>query len=189
MRLKVCTVGVVIPLAAAFAVSTAPVASAAAPPSAPFARTAVRDVGVCSARSEVTLEARTALRDRIGLRDRIELDLRVFTNRAGDVWRVRITQNDRAIAAQTAVARPVRIGVRPPLARRAAALTVRQVAINMRGLDRFMARATNLRTGELCTAQVTVRADRPVVRPPVRVRPPIQRMLPPVERVRPPIAG
>jgi hypothetical protein len=180
MNLKTCTVGIVIPLVAALAVSTAPAAAAAvAPPRAPLDRTVVRDVGVCSARSVVTLDARTALRAA-----RITLDLRIVTNRAGDVWRVRLTQNDRAIANQTALARPLRIGVRPPIARRAAALEVRAVAINQRGLDRFMARAVNVRTGEVCTARALVRADREVVRPPIqRVRPPFVR--PPF--VRPPI--
>jgi hypothetical protein len=188
MSLKVCTVGIVIPLAAALAVSTAPVASAAVTPqSTPFAPTVVRDLGVCSARSEVTLDARNTFRGRV------TLELRLFANRAGQPWRVLFTQNGAAIANRTEITRPLRVGVRPPLARRVASLEVRQVAINTRGADRFMARATNLRTGETCTARVLVRAARPIFRPPVRVlppiervRPPIQRIFPPIERVRPP---
>jgi hypothetical protein len=117
------------------------------------------------------------------LRNRITLDLRLFSNRAGQLWRVRITQNGLAIATQTAITRPT--GVRPPFTRRAASLTVREVADNMQGVDRFMARATNLRTGETCTARVLVRADRQFVRPPIdRVIRPIE---PPTRRVNPPI--
>jgi hypothetical protein len=174
MNLKVCTVGIVIPLVAALAVSTAPAATAAVTaPQAPLASSVVQDIGICSGRSEVVLNARNALRNRI------TLDLRVFTNRAGDVWRVRITQNGLPIANQAAVARPDRIGVRPPLARRAASLTVRETAIDRRGVDRFVAMARNVRTGEVCTAREQVRDQ--------FVRPPFERVRPPIDRVRPPI--
>jgi hypothetical protein len=151
MSLKVCTVGIVIPLAAALAVSTAPAAAAAvAPPRAPLARNVVQDIGVCSGRSEVTLTARTAFRNRI------TLDLMLFSNRAGQPWRVRITQNGFGIATQTALTRPTFQRVRFPIARRAASLTVREAAIDRRGVDRFVAMARNLRTGEVCTARVQV---------------------------------
>jgi len=151
MSPKSWTVGMMIPLAAATVVSAAPSATALTP-SAPVAGTAAQVIGVCSGRSTAELTART------NVRDQIVLNFRVFTNRAGETWRVRITQNGAAIANETAFTRPAR-GVRPP-ARRAASLAVREVADNMRGIDRFVVRATNPRSGETCTARIQVREDR-----------------------------
>jgi len=172
MNKKFLSAGMIIPLAAAAVVSTAP-SAAAAPRTDPLVRGVVRDVGICTGRSDVTLTARNAR-----LRDQIVLTVRIVTNRAGQQWRVRITQNGQPLAARVAVTRPIiaqRPPVRPPLARRAE-LMVREVAADTRGVDRFTARATNINTGETCTAQVAVRDDR-VVRPPIGddrvVRPPI----------------
>ena len=173
MNKKFWSVGMIIPLAAAAVVSTGP-SAAAAPQTDPFARGVVRDIGVCTGRSDITLTARD-----VRLRG-IVLDLRIVTNRAGQQWRVRINQNGFPLVTRVAFTRPIfaqRPPFRPPLARRAE-LNVRAVAVDRRGfVDRFNARATNLNTGETCTAQVVVRQDRvvrPPVRPPFPMRPPVR---------------
>ena len=168
MNKKFWSVGMIIPLAAATVVSTAP-SAAAVPQTDPVARGVVRDIGICSGRSEIILTARERA---ARLQDRIALDVRILTNRAGQQWRVRLIQNGQPLVATVAVARPI---ARPPVARRAAVVEVRAVAQDRRGVDRFVARAVNVNTGETCTAQVVVREDR-VVRPPVRppFRPPVR---------------
>ena len=171
MNKKFWSVGMIVPLAAAAVVSTAPSAAAAVPQTDPVGRGVVRDIGICSGRSDITLTARER---NVGLRDRIVLDVRIVTNRAGQQWRVRINQNGQPLVARVAIARPV--FARPPVARRAAVVEVREVALDRRGPDRFVARALNVNTGETCTAQVVVRENR-LVRPPFR--PPFRPPLPP----------
>jgi hypothetical protein len=205
MNKKSWSAAMIIPLAAATVVSTAPAATAVVPRTDTFARAVVRDVGVCSGQSEVTLTARTSLRGEI------LLNLRLVSNRAGQVWRVRINQNGMPVASQVALTRPILGGIRPPALGdpslgdpvlgdpvlgdpalgdpvvrplQRAAFTVRAVARNMAGVDRFAARATNARSGETCTARVLVRSARPIGRPPI-MRPPFVR--PPI--VRPPFGG
>ena len=167
MNKKSWAIGMIIPLAAAAAVSTAPSATAT-PQTDPVDRNVVRDVGICSARSDITLTARDAR-----FRNQILLNVRIVTNRANQQWRVRILQNGRPLVARVALSRPIG-AARPPFARRAE-VTVREQAADTRGADRFQVRALNVNTGETCTAQVVVREDR-VVRPPVRppFRPPVR---------------
>jgi hypothetical protein len=145
MRKKKWMVGVLIPLVVAgvgTAVATAPAASAAE-----------QGLGTCAGRvfdfrrSAVTLDAGNTLGGRILLALTIEK-----TSRVGDAWRVRITQNDAVIIAKDAVT----TFLPSPffLFGGSAVLNVREVVPNLPGVvDRFGAVATNLRTGETCTAQ------------------------------------
>jgi hypothetical protein len=142
MSRKSWTVGLMIPLAAAGAVSTAPAASAAATAPAAVDRGVVRQFGSCSGRSDLMLDATTRGFGRIALR--LELD-----GRAGQMWNVRITQNGDSLFRDTMFTRGGRFSG-------TGSFMVRESADNMPGRDMFMARAMNNRTGETCRATVTV---------------------------------
>jgi hypothetical protein len=153
MNKKLWSVGMIIPMAAAAVVSTAPAATAVVIPPRPVVRDqgVARAIGFCTGRSNMTLTARTTVRNQIAV------DVKVTSNRAFQRWNVRITQNGAPILATTALTRPDRFGFGLPLARRTASFTVRDNALNRLGVDRFAVRASNVSTGETCTAQVSLR--------------------------------
>jgi hypothetical protein len=150
---KLWSVGMVIPLAASAAVATAPAASAAAP-SAAFDLALPRAIGHCSGRSDVSLTARE--RDRAFGRDQIVVTLRL-SGRAGQVWSVSIRHNGNPIF----FARKFTSRDNARFVQARGSFEVRDVVRDTRGADRFVAMAHNRRTGESCTARVTVGANRP----------------------------
>jgi hypothetical protein len=78
---------------------------------------------------------------------RIEMELSVETQRAGQKWSVRVTDNGKLVFSGDR-----RTNVR------SRSLSVDRMLTNRAGTDRFRARAVNARTGEVCRAQVALRA-------------------------------
>ena len=74
---------------------------------------------------------------------RIELEFSVDSNRAGQTWAVRVTQNDRLVFSGKKVTNQ--------LNRR---FSVDRRPANLRGTDHFVGRARNLKTGEVCRGHV-----------------------------------
>lgn len=74
---------------------------------------------------------------------RIELEFSVDSNRAGQTWAVRVTQNDRLVFSGEKVTNQ--------LNRR---FSVDRRPANLRGTDHFVGRARNLKTGEVCRGHV-----------------------------------
>lgn len=77
---------------------------------------------------------------------RIEVEFQVDQNRNDRLWRVSLTQNG------TTVWRGSRYTRAP-----SGSFTVRRVLANRAGADRIVARATNVRTGEVCRGVATAR--------------------------------
>lgn len=128
MSRKSWTVGMLIPFAAAAMVATAPAASA---------KTVVaRAGGVCSAGSHWTMKAKPD-------NGRMELELEVDSNRNGQRWAVRITDNRHLIFVGT------KVTVAP-----SGSFDVRRLTANRPGVDHFVGVAKNTRTGEVCVARV-----------------------------------
>jgi len=75
---------------------------------------------------------------------RIEVELEVDQNRNNRLWRVSLVQNS------TTVWRGSRYTRAP-----SGSFTVRRVFANRAGTDRFIARATNVQTGEVCRGAAT----------------------------------
>jgi hypothetical protein len=78
---------------------------------------------------------------------RIEMEFSVETQRAGQMWSVRVTDNGVLVFdgnRRTTV--------------RSRSLSVDRMLTNRAGTDRFRARAVNARTGEVCRARVALRA-------------------------------
>jgi hypothetical protein len=128
MSRKSWTVGMMIPLAAAAVVATAPAASA---------KTVVTQAsGACSAASHWKMKAKPDS-------GRMELELEIDSNRNGQRWAVRITDNRRLIFVGTKVTHaPSR------------SFDVRMLTANRPGVDHFVAVARNLRTNQTCVARV-----------------------------------
>jgi hypothetical protein len=78
---------------------------------------------------------------------RIEMEFSVETQRAGQMWSVRVTDNGMLVFDGNR-----RTNVR------SRSLSVDRMLTNRAGTDRFRARAVNARTGEVCRAQVALRA-------------------------------
>ena len=74
---------------------------------------------------------------------RMELELQVDSNRNGQRWAVRITDNRVLVYGAT------RVTVAP-----SGAFTVRRLVANRAGLDHFVAVSRNLRNGETWLARV-----------------------------------
>jgi hypothetical protein len=129
MNRKTLALSMLIPFAAATAVATAPAASAAKTP-------ATKAAGRCTAASHWTMKAKPD-------NGRMELELEIDSNRNGQRWAVRITDNRVLVYAAT------RVTVAP-----SGSFTVRKLAANRAGVDHFVAVARNTSTGETCVARV-----------------------------------
>jgi hypothetical protein len=117
-----------IPFAVAAVVATAPAASA---------KTVVTKAsGACSAASHWKVKAKPDS-------GRMELELEIDSNRNGQRWTVRITDNRRLILAGTKVTHAP-----------SGSFDVRKLTANRPGVDHFVAVARNLRTNETCVARV-----------------------------------
>jgi hypothetical protein len=77
---------------------------------------------------------------------RIEMEFSVETRRAGQRWTVRVTDNRRLVFSGNRITN-----------RRSRSLSVDRLTANRAGTDRFVARARNARTGEVCRAHVALR--------------------------------
>jgi len=75
---------------------------------------------------------------------RIEVELQVDQNRNGRLWNVRLVDNGTLVWSGS------RYTQAP-----SGAFTVRRLVTNRAGLDRFVARAVNPRTGEICRGTAT----------------------------------
>ena len=150
MYKKLLSVGMIIPMAAATAVSTAGAASAAVEPRATNATQARAQ---CSAlRSEIIFNAR------VNANDRIVLTLRVITERPRPAWDVRIVrQNDRA-AANRPIFESRELAMREGVRQQRSFEVVARTA-NQPGPDRFVARAVHVASGEVCRVAVVVRGN------------------------------
>lgn len=136
MGKKSLALGMIVPLAAAGAVATAPSASAA--PTVRFNSVrcdldAHRIGGIRDGRILVVFRVND--RNRFGDRDR---------NLRNSAWTVRITQDNRVI-------------LRDVVRSRDGSFTVRDVARNTRGSDVFRATAVNNRTRQSCASRVFLR--------------------------------
>jgi len=128
MSKKSWAVGMMIPFAAATMVATAPSASAKT--------VAAQASGRCSSGSHWTMKAKPD-------NGRMELELEVDSNRNGQRWTVRITDNRHLIFAGA------KVTVAP-----SGAFDVRRLTPNLAGVDHFVAVARNTRTAEVCVARV-----------------------------------
>ena len=128
MNKKLWAVGMIIPFAAAAMVATAPAASAET--------LAAQASGRCSMGSHWTMKAKPD-------NGRMELELEVDSNRNGQRWTVRITDNRSLIFAGT------KVTVAP-----SGSFEVRRLTANKVGIDHFVGVARNPRTHEVCIARV-----------------------------------
>jgi hypothetical protein len=146
MHKKSLALGMIIPLAAAGAVMTAPAASASHSDHRSDhgdRGNRVSDTESCRrGDSEITLTARDTDRGRIQVR--VDLD----TNRSNREWVVRIRQNGDTIFWDS------------ERTNRRGNLTVWDTTRDRRGTDHFRATATNRRSGERCDVDVSLRDSR-----------------------------
>lgn len=94
--------------------------------------------GSCSAQSDWKLKVKPD-------NGRLELEFEVDQNVIGVVWRVRITQNGAQIFAG------MRITQGP-----SGSFELRRRPANSAGVDRFVARATNVSSGETCVGRISI---------------------------------
>ena len=128
MNKKFLTGAMLFPFAAATLVATAPAASAGTVPTIKSGR--------CSMGSHWTMKAKPD-------NGRMELELEVDSNRNGQRWTVRITDNRSLIFAGT------KVTVAP-----SGSFEVRRLTANKVGIDHFVGVARNPRTHEVCIARV-----------------------------------
>jgi hypothetical protein len=94
--------------------------------------------GSCSAQSDWKLKVKPD-------DSRLELEFEVDQNVVGEVWRVRITQNGAQIFSGTRTTQGP-----------SGSFEVRRRPANAAGVDRFVARATNLTSGETCVGRISI---------------------------------
>ena len=129
MSTKSWTAGLMmLPLAAATVLATAPAASAKT--------VAAQASGRCSMGSHWKIKAKPDSA-------RMELELQIDSNRNGQRWTVRISDNRVLAYAAT------RVTVAP-----SGAFTVHRLMADKPGVDHFVGVARNVRTGETCVARV-----------------------------------
>ncbi len=75
---------------------------------------------------------------------RLEVEYEIDQNRSGDRWRVRLKHDGKRYFRGTRVTRG-----------RSGSLDIERKVPNHQGVDRFRARARNLRTGEVCGGRVS----------------------------------
>lgn len=132
MSTKSLTLGMIIPLVAVAGLATAPAASAKGGAGAVIA------TGACSASTHWKMKAKPD-------NGRLELELEIDSNRNGQTWAVRITDNGTQIFAGN------RVTLAP-----SGSFVVRRLAADKAGVDHFVGTARNLRGGERCTARVNI---------------------------------
>jgi hypothetical protein len=93
--------------------------------------------GSCSGRSDWKLKLSPE-------NGRIEVEYEVDQNRSGDTWAVRLRHNGDLFFSDSRTTQPP-----------SGSFEVRRVVNNRAGDDRVTARATNNRTGEVCTGAAT----------------------------------
>jgi len=149
MNKKLWSAGMIIPLAAATVVSTAPAGAAATDP---VVRNAASARAACS-----DLRSQIALTGRVNVNNRIVLRLRVTTQRPRPQWNVTILRRNA-----NGVNRPIfesrELAVRQGVAAQRSFQVVVRTA-NQAGPDRFVARAVHVASGEVCRVAITVRAN------------------------------
>lgn len=128
MNKKLWTVAMIVPFAVGGMVATAPAASAKT--------IAAQASGQCSMGSHWKMKAKPD-------DGRMELELEVDSNRNGQRWAVRITNNRHLIFAGT------KVTVAP-----SGSFEVARLTANRAGLDHFVGFASNPRTHEVCIARV-----------------------------------
>ena len=114
--------------------------AAAAAPSAAASGIEVENQGSCTAASDWKLKAKTD-------DGRIEVEFEVDSNRAGQTWQVRLTDNGVQVFAGR------RVTTAP-----SGSFSLERRIPNRPGPDVIRARAVHRPTGEVCTGTVTVRA-------------------------------
>jgi hypothetical protein len=132
MSRKSWTLGMIIPLVAVAGLASAPAASAKG------GAGAVTASGACSASSHWKIKAKPD-------NARNEVELEIDSNRNGQTWAVRITDNGAQIFAGSRVTLPP-----------SGSFSVRKLTANRAGVDHFVGTAKNARTGETCTARVNL---------------------------------
>jgi len=148
MNKKIWSVAVIVPLAAAAAVATAPSAGAVVEPrDAATARAACSDL-----RSQVMLTGRVNLNNRIVLR------LRLTTQRPRPAWDVRIARVNPNLGVNIPISETREFTAREGLNQQRSFEVVART-INRPGPDRFVARAVHVFSGETCRVAITVRGN------------------------------
>jgi len=97
----------------------------------------VQRVGQCSASADWKLKAKQD-------DGRIEVELEVDSNRVGQTWSVRLTDNGTQVFAGRRVTRGP-----------SGSFSVERHTANRPGVDRFVGTARNVATGETCTARLS----------------------------------
>lgn len=128
MYKKIWAVGMIIPIAITGMVATAPAASAKG--------IETRASGTCSMGSHWKMKAKPD-------NGRLEVELEVDSNRNGQKWAVRLTDNRRLVFAGT------KVTVAP-----SGSFEVDRRTANLAGIDHFVGVARNPRTNEVCIARV-----------------------------------
>lgn len=126
-----------LPLTAAALLATAPAASADSG-SGGGGGGDVRTSGPCSAQSDWKMKAKPD-------NGRIELEFEVDSNRVGQTWSVRITDNGVQIFSGNRVTQAP-----------SGSFEVRRLTANRVGVDHFVGTARNAATGEVCTGRVNL---------------------------------
>jgi hypothetical protein len=98
------------------------------------------ETGACSAGSSWVMKAKPDL-------NRIELEFSVETQRAGQRWAVRVTDNGKLVFSGNRTTNRI-----------SRSMSVDRMLADRAGTDRFAARAVNARTGEVCRGHVALGA-------------------------------
>ena len=129
-----------IPAAIGAAVLVGSVVAAAAPAQAGGGSNFTGTTGTCSMGSIWTMKAKPTVQG-------MELEFSVDTHRAGQTWAVRVTQNGTQVFTGNRVTNKI-----------SKSISVNRMLVDRAGADRFAARATNAKTGELCRAHLAMGA-------------------------------
>jgi len=100
----------------------------------------IEETGTCSLGSTWVMKAKQDL-------NRIELEFSVDTNRAGQKWAVRVTDNRVLMFSGNRVTNQI-----------SRSFSVDRMAADRAGTDQFRGRAVNAKTGELCRGHVAFAA-------------------------------
>jgi hypothetical protein len=99
-----------------------------------------QSTGACSMGSVWTMKAKPVVGG-------IELEVSVDTARAGQTWAVRVTDNKNLVFTGNRVTNKI-----------SRSLSVNRLAADRAGIDHFVARATNAKTGEMCRGTLALDA-------------------------------